>query len=1179
MPFVDDLTITLPYPKSDLEPLTVEDPTKHVEASEWNDLNEAVDDCRDVMRGAGGRFPINVKDHDAQGDVDPITELGTDDSAAFLAAYVEAQATDNMRIRIPPGNYLLEGSTIFEGARGLRIEGSAFVTIYYKSDDLTIVPAAGYSYGQARSGFLFKNCRDVTVENIDFVGGDAKELNNQQVGYGIYATRCQGTRVTNCRSRRGAGLFAQDATLNSNYTTGNAIAVTAGIVTLTNAGDANGAFHSAMTGLTVTIAQSVNPVNDGVFEILEVISATQLRYRHADAIAEAAPASTAIWVVNDGDEDTIIEKCRWHNARGASYTGSGGTFRGCRFYRPMTQDQAGVPKSFSITGTTVTMTDAHGTWTGAAKGRYVKIGGSTSAGNDGVFLITSATAKTSTTPATMTYENAAGVTENRAKADTSRWWIAGGERSNIGAGLAAIASSSGVVTFTSAVPIFAASDLNSSLCITDATTPANSGNFMITRVISSTVVQYVNSVAVSEAYAKVFLVDGFDNVRADSIVGPAIASTSTGVAANALTDSGLAMVTNAYAARLLIDSAGRQWKIVTNTGTVFTLGGSGTPAAGAYTVTAGTTHGSTHALYFFAGRNRILVEDCHIWGSRGDAVKWSGTTSNLESFEVKSSVFTECAGGVTGGADDSNIHALANVHHSRFVNCGNGRVGWNHQTAIQLFGVRGCKVEDNQVHRTHDVIAAHLGAGSIGGFYGIMVGRYTAGVSQPSEDASLVRNVFTRDPNTTSASRIADAAIYCDRVGQRGKWRESGATLTKAGSVMTLTDGAAKFSAEDVGASIQISFAPDSGNNSATTLYSKVGEWTVASVPSTTTLTFVNALGVGGGVSAGTYRIKPKTERGGALAISQNQFIGFGQRGVKTVACLAPQVLENMFDAMDTNVSDDGSVALHIARNIEAQAGGNNARITITSATAWPIVYDNFVTNGALAGGNLTCEFSATKSDWGIGVDGTTSVDYPLRGKSGRQVRAAAFAENVFAFGKDIVSGDTFAYGGTAYTYRASGAVGNQFSTFAGLVTLLNDRGDATCVDYGSSFSTPVTTGHLRVRSAAAQVAPDLFYIDNVNVLNATALVIPRNDTAGGESMQYERGGGIAGPTSVYLVAWTMQASFSGMINLAADTDAAVTLLLTGWRKIPTLKNSGCCEVIKHFGTEAGGEEFRWSLS
>ncbi len=1240
--FVDDLT-TLPYPKTDDVPLSGgDDATKFVTASDWNKICQAEVDLRGSVLNAHadrltqGTLPsariadgsitnaklvntavtpgaytnvsatvdqqgritamssgsaglgdeINVKDYGAVGDWNPITQTGTDDRAAIISALAAAIAAGKGLV-FPPGNYKISKVIPIVGARGLKIRASAFVSIYYPSDDLTLIPDAAiypFSYGVVRSGLFIKNSRDVSIDNITFVGGSTQELSNAHVGVGIYATRTVGFRGLDCRGLNGATLFAQENARNTTQTisTFTSIAVSAGVVTFT---DTDSLFHPGMVGAQITVNNATNPVNNGVFDILTYISADAITYANTSAVAETIGTSSALWSVNDGDNDTKLTNCRWDNCRSTSFTGNGGVFENCTFNRPITKDLTGIPDAFSISGTTVTLIDGSGTWTSSVTGGYIKIQGSTSPGNDGIFPITSAVAKSGSAPATLTYENASGVTE-LAPLTSSIWWIPGGERNGIGAGATAIANTNGIVTFTASAPIFRADDVNKTLCLTDATSQANNGNHVISRYVSSTVVEYINSIAVSETYAKIFTIDGYDSTKGDSSVGPAITSTSTSVSANTLTDTAATgfstpVVLNAYAGRYLTDSTGRQWRILSNTTTAFTLvAGGATPAAGAYTVSAGATHGSSHGIYYFAGRERCKVLNCVFRGVRTTGVKISGSSLPIRAMEVSGCVFDECGAAIIAGADDAQEHTGFNFHHNHIQDCSNGRSGWNDQLGIGVLGARDVQVTNNAFHVTHDCVAAVVNTNSVGGYFGIYAARYVAGVSQPLEDALIDHNTFTIDTLNCDPNRIAQAAIHGERIGQRARWG-SGGTLAKSGSVMTLTDGSAKFNQTILGDSLQIVFAPDGGNNNAIAFETKITDFVVATVPSQTTLTFVNAGGVGGNVSAGTYRIKPKTgtggRRGGICSISHNTIAGYGATGVELQSCTAPQIVGNVFNGMAVAIREIGSVAPHIAKNVEVAAGSNSARIGLSTGTAWPIVYDNFITNGALAGGNLNSEAAATRSDMGIGVDGGGAIEHPLLGKCGRAKSTNAMAENVFAFGSDHVDGDTFFYIGTLIQYKANSPGAHQFNDLASLIALIDAIGFIDCADYGAQFAVPVATGHVRAFLNVQAATADNLYIDTINVLNETALVIPRNDSGGGEAIQYSRGEGSTGPTPTRFVAWSMQSTRLAPI-VQADNAAAAALMAGGWLPDKSTKNAGCCTVFKTITVHDGTEEFTWRL-
>lgn len=86
-------------------------------------------------------------------------------------------------------------------------------------------------------------------------------------------------------------------------------------------------------------------------------------------------------------------------------------------FSPVEGDQSGGGDGFSITGTTVTLTDTAGAFTADMVGREITIAGATSAGNDGTFVVTSRISATQ-----ITYENAAGVTE----AGAGTWSVAPG---------------------------------------------------------------------------------------------------------------------------------------------------------------------------------------------------------------------------------------------------------------------------------------------------------------------------------------------------------------------------------------------------------------------------------------------------------------------------------------------------------------------------------------------------------------------------------------------------------------------------------------------------------------------------------------------------------------------------------------------------------------------------------
>lgn len=1097
---------------------------------------------------------VSVKTYGAQGDWNPQTQTGTDDRAAITAAAAAAIAAD-LALVFPPGNYHVSKYVPIIGANGLKIRGSAFATIYYGSDDATtIYDATAVSYGQARAALLVKKSRDVSIDGLSFVGGDITEISNINIGAGIYASKCTGMRVKNCSQRGGYSLFVQDAYPDSASFTGNTLAVSAGIMTLTNDGDTNYAFHGGMVGRTIRVSNATNAINNGVFPVLAVLSSTQLQYANASGVAESGTA--LVWTTEDGDSDTVLEGCTSINARGVSYTGPSSTYVDCTIERQMTHDQPGVPDAFTDNGATTTITDATGRVTKAQIGSYVKIAGSTSGANDGYYKISAVQQGTQILPCSFTYDNASGVTE-LAKQDTSTYLIFGGEKTGVGAGANAITNTGGlgVVTFTAAAAIFSPEDVGKSIRLVDPTSAANRGSHMISRYVSSTVIEYVLSGAVTEAYAKPFTIDSFDSRREDSAIGPLLTSSSTAVAANSLTDGSLSMVTNAYAGRYLEDSAGRHWLIASNTATVFTLAGTGTPTAGAYKAYAGSTRGSTHGIYLFAGRSDITIRGCTFRGVRTTAVKFSGSALPSRNLEVTGCTAIECGAFFIGGADDAQEHTNISIHHNKIIDVSTGRLGWNDQQGIGVYGARNVKIMSNQITATHDAVPALVDSETLGGQYAIFAGRYLAGRSQPLEDVTCDQNTIVAEPNSTSPVRVANSAIHLERIGQRAKWRTAsgGATYTldATGSTVELTDTLAFFHQSNVGDSIELYNSNNAAND---------GVFTVTEVVSTTKLRFVNS-----GAPAddtddqGTYRIKPKAisqnKRGGVCSVSKNQISGYGAGGIDTEACLAPEICGNIFNAVGTAVLESGSVAPRIVGNREITALTSNARIQLSAETTWPFIDDNIITNGALTGGNLAVDgvLSSLRSEMGVGVGGGAAIDYPLCGKRGRMKSTLARAEMVFGFGGELVDGDRIGVNGVTCTYKSTSpdnGTGGTFATMAGFLLLVGSG--FTAEDYGTGLVGTPTTGHVRVRLSAPAASADHGYIDTINVLNPTALVVPRNATGGGESILYTRGEG----TDVSGGPWTASAAVFTTTNATETVNITGHGLVTGDGPV-RLTNSG----------------------
>ena len=252
---------------------------------------------------------LSVKDYGALGDYNPTTQIGTDDRAAFAIAVAAAIAVGKA-LRIPPGKdhlskYVLVTALADSTSRRARSPRSTMVSTTWRTYP-TRLPGPT---GSRDPGFYLRHCQDVTFKNM----GVRRGLN---------------TRVEP-RERWGLAFLQPGVLVLGLSTAANATAPAClhrtrrrtvatrraarsrsapGIVTLTNADDPNGAFHAGMIGRLVTVAGATNPVNDGRFTILSVLSATQLTYANAAGIAEGT--SPLVWSVDDGDNDTKIVRCR-----------------------------------------------------------------------------------------------------------------------------------------------------------------------------------------------------------------------------------------------------------------------------------------------------------------------------------------------------------------------------------------------------------------------------------------------------------------------------------------------------------------------------------------------------------------------------------------------------------------------------------------------------------------------------------------------------------------------------------------------------------------------------------------------------------------------------------------------------------------------------------------------------
>lgn len=1073
--------------KSDRSPLTGEDPTKYIRAADWNQHRTALVDTQTYLRTES----INViaLGADATG--------ATSALPAFDEALTRAKASTGKRVVIPPGRYKLPKRWLVDGARGVEIIGSPFATLVFASDDTTIVPDATDNLAAnpdqaARSGIFLVDCQDVSiVGGMTLEGGTKQQISTTNIGAAVYARRARGTRA-DITVRGGYSPFISEN--NEDTTgTGDSITVSGGTVTIA---DAANAFPAGSVGRYIVLNDTTNPKNSGRFPILTRPGAGTITISNPDAANETSSFS---WVIEDGDAGLDLT-VKSYDSRGPIVPCRKATLRG-EVWRPLTMDRTGRPQRFSISGSTVTMYLPRDIKVGKNLiGRRARITDATSGGNNGTFPITNVTPRTATTPATIEFTNASGVSEYAP--DACRYHIAVGEKYGLGNGASALSKSGSTMTLTANASVFTSADIGKIIHPYYATTAGNNGGFVIESVPAPNEVTYTNAAGASEAFSGVWTVDSFDNGKIGS-----------------------------------------------------------------------DTYGSTHGVYLYAGRSDITIEGMKFYGVRTDPVKVSGSATKIDTVVVRNCLMIECGSAWVGGADDGQEHTGLVFDDNTVVDCGNGRMGWTNQVTVWALGSRGTRIRRNTIRYTHDAVSMVDGRGTNAGSYGIYAGRYLDGISQPLEDIEISGNSLLLDNVNCTPGNVLQTAIYVQDAGILARWATAG-TLTKSGNTMTLTHSGAAFG-QELAEGWTISLVNSASGND-------VSEVKIDRVTGTSSLEFTNAGGTGGGVSAGTYRIRPPDRMAtGACRIFGNT-IAVGQSGIKTSSCVASEIFDNAFDHVILPM--DTADCMPVIRDNRAIGVGTTvAGLLLNSGTAWPIAYNNV----SVGIGSHLGSTPVVRGDLGIGVDGTTRVDYPLLGKSGRMKVSEGKAELMFAYGTKLVDGDSFQCNGTTYTYKATAPGAGQFNAFGPKITantvlnLLDNLAGMDADDYGNYLTPTCTTGHARVRGAAVTGTADLYYIDNIKTLNPTALVVLRNDTAGGEAIQYSRGeGSAAGAVHDQSVIWSPMARFAGLAHLVADNDAARTLLAAGgYRAVQNVKNGGCCVVVKHNDTAGTDtEELRWEL-
>jgi hypothetical protein len=132
-----------------------------------------------------------------------------------------------------------------------------------------------------------------------------------------------------------------------------------------------------------------------------------------------------------------------------------------------------------------------------------------------------------------------------------------------------------------------------------------------------------------------------------------------------------------------------------------------------------------------------------------------------------------------------------------------------------------------------------------------------------------------------------------------------------------------------------------------------------------------------------------------------------------------------------------------------------------------------------------------------------------------------------------------------------------------------------TLEEYGAALSGTPVTGHMRLRTNAANATPGVGYI-TVHTLNPTACVVPRSGFGGGAGYGFTVGE--QATINNAFVAWSPLAVRSRPPTLIGVNATAAAILASGVWCPQLVTDSGVCSVVRTVNAHAGTEEVRWTL-
>jgi hypothetical protein len=547
------------------------------------------------------------------------------------------------------------------------------------------------------------------------------------------------------------------------------------------------------------------------------------------------------------------------------------------------------------------------------------------------------------------------------------------------------------------------------------------------------------------------------------------------------------------------------------------------------------THGSSHAIYLFAGRRNTIIQGCTFKNIRTQGVKVSGSSLPIRLVSVIGCIFDDCGGGVEFGADDQQEHSGLICTSNHFYNCGTNKVFWNENQAVRLLGVRSAIIDYNFFYYTRDSLTI------VSAISGISIARYTA-TSCPLESVSIRGNMFqallTTTWAATTAYNIVTSLVH---------------PVVKNGLHYAATVAGTSGGSEPVWPTIEGATVVD---GSVTWICRGLGDATLPDLILTQAV-FITDVGVG----ASTY---------GNAAIVGNQINNVGANGITAQRNVGLLIQGNTFTNVVTAIGLTENRLPVIRGNILVPGSRTSANAQIRlNGDSFPTI-DGNTTAGRILG--------APGQSWSISdaVGSAGAVDFPLLGTHGRCLPSNGRPEIVFAYGGGWVDGDSVIFNGTTWTYKTTSPGATQFNSMAGLIALIDAVANIGAADYGAGFAVPVVTNHIRIRWDVLLNTPNAFFLVII-ATNPTAGVVLAEGTGANVLRSNARGDAAAATRSVI---WSPLAHVTANVNFNPDNAAAATLLAANAPYVTgrTINDSGAVLVIEH-GVVAGGEEFRWSLS